>query len=151
MGLVTDIYHDKLDKKAKGDKAEKKAPLPKQPKECANCAALMTGLICPFCGHEIKPTGGVETVEGELIAIGSKAKPATNAEKQAWWSAIQTVKRERGKSDGWAAHCYRDKFLVWPRGLADVPGPVPEEVRNFIRAKAIRFAKSQEKAVSLVP
>ena len=151
LGLVTDIYHDKLNKQAKGEKAEKKPPLPKQPKECANCAALMTGIVCPFCGHEMKPTGGVETVEGELKALTGKVKAPTSDEKQAWWSAIQTVRLERGKSSGWAAHCYRDKFLVWPRNLHDVPGPVSQEVRNFIRAKAIRFAKSQEKAVTLVP
>jgi DNA repair protein RadD len=151
LGLVTDIYHDKLDKRVKGEKDSPKEKLPKLPTECANCGTLQSGLICPCCGREIKPTGGVETVEGELKAIGGKAKIATMSDKQVWWSAILSVKAERGKSSGWAAHCYRDKFMVWPRGLVDVPGPVSAEVRNFIRAKAIRFAKSQEKAVNLVP
>lgn len=145
LGLVTDISHDKLNITPKGTKEPAKEKLPKQPKECGNCAALMTGIICPYCGHEHKPAIGVETVEGELKAIGGKVKPPTQAEKQAWWSGIQTICAERSKSAGWAAHAYRDRFGVWPRGLVDMPGPASQEVRNFIRAKAIRFAKAQEK------
>jgi hypothetical protein len=83
-------------------------------------------------------------VEGELNAIGGKVKAPTPAEKQAWWSGILSIKAERSKSSGWAAHAYRDKFGVWPRGLLDIPGPASQEVRNFIRAKAIRFAKAQQ-------
>jgi len=144
LGLVTDIHHSELNKRAKGEKEPAKPPLPKQPKECANCAALMTGLICPFCGHEHKPAINVKTVEGQLKAISGKGKIPTPADKQAWWSGILSIRAERQKSAGWAAHAYRDKFGVWPRGLDDIPGPASQEVRNFIRAKAIRFAKAQQ-------
>lgn len=144
LGLVTDIRHDKLNTTPKGTKEPAKERLPKPPRECANCAALMTGLVCPFCGHEHKPAVGVETVEGELKVIGGKVKAPTSAEKQAWWSGILSIKAERQKSSGWAAHAYRDRFGAWPRGLAYIPGPASQEVRNFIRAKAIRFAKAQE-------
>ncbi len=140
LGLVTDIHHTRLNATAKGEKpqAERKEKLPK---ECANCAALHTGLICPFCGHERKPVAGVETVDGELIELTPRKAEPTKADKQRWWSAILTIQRERGRSSGWAAHTYKDKFGVWPRGLADVSGEAGQDVRNFVRSKDIRFAK----------
>ena len=147
LGLVTDIHHTELSKTRKGEKAEVKPKAEKLPKECANCMALTAERICPFCGNERKPVSGVDTVDGELVAIGAgKARVFTMGEKQQWWSAIQHIRRERGKSSGWAAHTYKDKFGVWPRGLDDTPGECSPEVWNFVKAKAIRFAKSKETA-----
>lgn len=140
LGLVTEIYHDKLDATVKGEKPAK-AKAEKLPKECANCGALHVGLVCPFCGHERKPVAGVETVDGELIEIPQKDKPPTKADKQAWWSAILTIRQARNRSTGWASNTYREKFGVWPRGLDDVCGPAGQEHWNFVKAKDIRFAK----------
>jgi len=145
LGLVTDIYHDKLDGTAKGERQERKPKAEKLPKECANCAALTALRVCPFCGHERKPQAGVETVDGDLVEITSAKRTFTTAEKQAWWSGIKNIQHIRGKSDGWAAHTYREKFGVWPRGLNDWPADAAPEVWNFVKAKAIRFAKAQEK------
>lgn len=147
LGLVTDIGHAELDRTKPGKKPERKPKAEKLPKECANCGTLHTGLICPCCGHERKPVAGVETVDGELIEVTPSKKPKTytKAEKQAWWSSIKGIQVSRGKSDGWAAHTYRDKFGVWPRGLSNTPGPIHEEVARFVKAKAIRYAKQQEK------
>jgi superfamily II DNA or RNA helicase len=144
LGLVTDIHHDKLDATPKGEKQQRGQKAEKLPKECGNCAALVAANPCPFCGHERKPVAGVDHVDGQLIEISGKAPVYTREQKQAWWSAIQAIKLDRRKSDGWASHCYRDKFGVWPRGLDDRPGPVSQDVRNWVKAKAIRWAKSQE-------
>lgn len=145
LGLVTDIYHDKLDGTVKGERQDRKPKAEKLPKECANCGALSASQVCPFCGHERKPQAGVETLDGDLVEITAKKRTFTTAEKQAWWSGIKSIQGIRGKSDGWAAHTYRDKFGVWPRGLHDWPVEAPPEVWNFVKAKAIRFAKDQEK------
>lgn len=145
LGLVTDIFHDKLDTTRKGERQERTQKAEKLPKECANCAALVASRVCPFCGHERKPQPGVDTIDGELVQISGKNRTFTTAEKQAWWSGIQTIKIARGKSDGWAAHTYRDKFGVWPRGLDPWPGNATPEMWNFVKAKAIRYAKVQEK------
>ena len=143
LGLVTDIRHDTLNKSRKEEK-EAKPKAEKLPKECANCAALHTGLICPFCGHERKPVSGVETADGELIEVTGKARVYSREDKAAWWAGIQTIRLSRNKPEGWAAHTYKDKFGVWPRGLDGTPGPASVEMWNFVKAKAIRFAKAQE-------
>lgn len=140
LGLVTDIGQEHLDKTSPGEKQERKTA-EKLPKECAMCAALHTGLVCPFCGHERKPVSGVETVDGELVEITGKAKAPTKADKQAWWAGIKTIQKAKGRSDGWASHTYRDKFGVWPKGLDDTPGQATVEMWNFVKAKDIRFAK----------
>ena len=133
-----------MDKTAKGEKQLRKAKAEKLPRECANCAGLHVGKVCPFCGHERKPVSGVEEADGELALISGKVKNATREEKQSWWSGILSIQRSRGKSVGWASHTYKDKFGVWPRGLDDTACDPAPEVANFIRAKAIRYAKSQE-------
>lgn len=145
LGLVTDIHHDKLDATPKGERQESKPKAEKLPKECANCGTLSALRVCPCCGHERKPQAGVDTLDGELVEITGKTRTYTRDEKQAWWSGIKAIQRARAKSDGWAAHTYRDKFGVWPRGLDDRPGTATDEMWNFVKAKAIRFAKQQEK------
>ena len=144
LGLVTDIHHDKLDATAKGERQERKPKAEKLPKECANCGTLSADRICPCCGNERKPQPGVETHEGELVAVGGKARKFTRAEKQEWWAGIQTIRRDRSRSPGWAAHTFRDKFGVWPKGLDDAPGPATADMWNFVKAKDIRFVKSKE-------
>lgn len=146
LGLVTDIHHGKLDATPKGERQERKAKAEKLPKECANCGTLSADRVCPCCGHERKPVAGVDTLDGELTQISGKARVFNRDEKAAWWAGIQTIKLERRKSDGWASHTFKDKFGVWPRGFDNVAGPATPEMWNFVKAKAIRYAKAQEKA-----
>jgi DNA repair protein RadD len=145
LGLVTDIHHDKLDDTPRGERQERRAGAEKLPKPCSACGTLHTGKTCPACGHERKPVAGVESADGQLIELTEKRRPPTKAEKQAWWSGLQTIRHARGKSPGWAAHTYRDKFGVWPKGLDDAPGLATQEMWNYVKAKAIRWAKSQGK------
>lgn len=144
LGLVTDIHHTTLDGSEKGERQQSKAKAEKLPKECANCAALHTGLICPFCGNERKPIAGIETVDGELVQIRGKVKAPTKAEKQAWWSALLTIRAAKSRSKGWASHTYKDRFGVWPKGLDDVSGRADPEHWNFVKSKDIRFANRRE-------
>ncbi|WP_164882400.1 DEAD/DEAH box helicase [Paenirhodobacter populi] len=144
LGLVTDIHHDHLDKTAPGEKQERKPKAEKLPKECANCGTLQSSRVCPVCGHENKPSGKVETADGDLVAISGKHRAPTSAEKQAWFSGLQTIRQVRGRSTGWVANTYRDRFGVWPRGLDPAPGAATPEMWNFVKAKDIKFAKSRE-------
>ena len=144
LGLVTDILHEALDATEKGDPQERKAKAEKLPKECGGCGVLFAGKICPACGYERKPQANVEEADGELKLLSGKTKQPTKEEKQAWWSGILSIQQSRGKSLGWASHSYRDKFGVWPRGLNDVATSPSLEITNFIKAKAIRYAKAQE-------
>lgn len=143
LGLVTDIQHQHLDKTEPGEKQERKKG-EKLPKECGNCGAVVSTLVCPFCGHERKPVAGVETVDGELVEITSKAKAPTKAEKQVFYSQLLGMAFERRYKPGWAANKYREKFGVWPKGLdkcSEEPGP---EVRNWVKSRQIAWAKKQE-------
>lgn len=141
LGLVTEIYHASLSKAQKGEKTEAKPKAEKLPKECANCAALMTGIVCPFCGHEVKPSGGVETVDGELVEItGRKAAPSQD-DKQRFWSMALSVDAERGKGGKLAKGLYKGKFGVWPRGLRDRLMEPDQAFRNYEHSRRIAYAK----------
>lgn len=148
LGLVTDIHRDKLDATRKGEKqpAERKEKLPK---ECANCAALHTGLTCPFCGHERKPVAGVETVEGELVELTPTKKPAaTKEDKQRFYGMCLWMANERGYKPGWAANKYRERFDVWPRGLEDVPAAPDAAFLNWEKSRRIAWVKRQQKGAA---
>jgi hypothetical protein len=56
----------------------------------------------------------------------------TKADKQEWWSQLQWYVQVQGWSHGRAAHTYKDKFGVWPRGLHDKSMPPTQEVIKFI-------------------
>lgn len=143
LGLVTDIHRNALDTTPPGEKqvAERKEKLPK---ECANCAALHVGLLCPYCGHERKPVAGVETLDGELVEFTpakAKTEKATRDEKQAFYSMAIWLAGQRGYQRGWAANLYRGKFDVWPRGLDDTPAPADAAFLNYEKSRRIAFAK----------
>jgi len=145
LGLVTDIHRGTLDTTPQSEKqpAERKEKLPK---ECANCAALHTGLNCPFCGHERKPVAGVETVDGDLIEMTpGKAKQPTKDEKQRFWSMALWVDRQRKKGGRMAKGLYKGKFGVWPRGLEDIEVEPDTAFQNYEKASRIRYAKRMEK------
>jgi hypothetical protein len=48
---------------------------------------------------------------------------------------LQWYVKHQGWSPGRAAHTYREKFGVWPRGLMDVPKEPTPDVEKFIKAR----------------
>lgn len=146
LGLVTDIAYDRLDATPPGEKQEKKPKAEKLPKECANCAALHVGKICPFCGHERKPVAGIEEHDGELVEIGGGKKAApTKDEKQHFWSMSLHLDQARGKGRKLALALYKQRFGVWPRGLEDKPTQPDQSFYNWETARRIAYSKSREK------
>ena len=144
---MTDIHQDTLDRTAPGVRQERK-PSEKLPKECANCAALHTGLTCPFCGHERKPVSGVETVDGELVELTPARAKADKSEKQRFYSMALWMADQRGYKRGWAANKYRERFDVWPRGLVDFPTDPDQAFLNWEKSRRIAWAKRQNKGAS---
>lgn len=150
LGFVTDIQHEQLDdgKRKEASKAKAKLRELKVPKECSSCHALKPAGVhaCPECGFAPVRREAIDTADGELFQVAG-AKLADDREaKQRFWSGLLWFVENRGKSEGWASHRYRDRFGVWPRGLRAVvkqPGP---EVHNWVRAGDIRYAKSMDKA-----
>jgi superfamily II DNA or RNA helicase len=146
LGFVTDIQAGELDmgkKKNASEKKERKQPLPK---ECPACQYLKELKVhkCPNCGFAPVKQSDVVEQEGSLIEVKGKKKHSMD-DKQAWYSGLLYIGKERGYSSGRIAHLYRDKFGIWPRGLQEIEIYPSVEVSNFVRAKNIAYAKSQEK------
>ena len=126
-----------------------KEPLPR---ECACCHALMPAKtrVCPACGAEMKRRSDVETVDGELVEVGTEPKKGklTAIErlqkqgKQSVYSQLWELKGDR--ADGWAAHKYRAIFSCWPKNLIRAPLATTPELQSWLHAERIRWAKSKQ-------
>jgi superfamily II DNA or RNA helicase len=148
LGLVTDIQHTALSSGAEDAPAER-AKAERLPKPCAECGTLKAERVCPHCGHESKAGHGVEVAEGQLVEITGKAgkkKPApTHDEKQIFYSMALWMADERGYSEGWAAHKYRERFGVWPRNLTRDRVPADAAFLGWEKSRRIAWAKGRAK------
>ncbi len=158
LGYPDDIEYDELKGKTDGMKSATATSRPEKkdkiPHECPSCHYMkpIGVYVCPKCGF--KPLAGedVETdISRGLKRLNGKERTYTRNEKQAWWSQIkyyQKVRINKGKptSDAWAAHTFKEKFGVWPRGLSDFPMETSPEVWNFIKSKFIAYSKTQKVA-----
>ena len=91
-------------------------------------------------------------VQAELVQLDknlSAAERRNRAEptdvKRAFYAEILGFAQERGKSEGWAAHKYRARYGVWPNAHKGTPpARAGAEVRKFIQAENIRYARRRE-------
>jgi DNA repair protein RadD len=156
LGMVTDIYHDHLDVHKPQDKEqayEKDKPAAK-PKKCPNCHIVIPPgkRVCAFCKTELPFNHGVEQEEGELVLFeGVSQRTKTKQAKaefdpQEFYSGFLGIAKQRGYSEGWAAHAYKEKFGVWPRNLDNTPKEPTRRVIDYDRHRRIKYAKGREKA-----
>jgi DNA repair protein RadD len=159
LGLFWEIYHDHLDTHKPSDKATayEGDPKPPKPKRCPVCHVLMPKghAVCAKCGSPLPANSGLVHLDGELALYGVKKKVKTRQytmeEKQAWYSGFLWMCRERGKSEGAAAHRYKEKFGVWPNQLRKEPRPPSFEVEQFDKHCRIRYAKGRAKGSQEAP
>ena len=143
-----ELYQDGVKRLKEGGEKAKKEPTEKEKKEakCPKCGVLWTfkGRICEECGYEKPIRNEVQAVPGELLEL-----QASNARlevgKQEFYSQILYYARAKGFKEGWAAYKYKEKFGVFPRGLHLVAKPPTEATMNWIKSRAIAFAKSKAK------
>ena len=142
-----DLYHEGVHELKDGkEKAKKeKSELEKKQAKCPACGALWIGQSdnCSSCGYHRPHVNTVQSVPGEMEEI--KGAP-TREIKQRWYSELLTMKQERGYSDGWIAHKYKEKFGVWPRSMDEVTRPVSIEVMKWEKSRRIAWAKSKKAA-----
>lgn len=158
LGFVTDIDHDELDdgkprKMQRRQAREQETPLPMC---CPSCIALMPvgERVCGECGHVLPVREAARTADGDLVEFkGKKGKPKRKKDalaelpKAEVYAQLLSIQIERSRSSGWLAHAYKEIFEVWPRGMDNVlPKPASWEIRQFVRAKDIRYAKSRKSA-----
>lgn len=133
---------------------------------CNVCGTLHTGAICPTCNAIVKFTGAAKDYLPAVLVDMDQGtfnnlmnpKPApppkkeasdySMADKQDWYAQVLGHAQQRGKSKGWCAHTYRDKFGVWPRMMDSVVPRAPgDEVRSFIQHKNIAYAKGRAQEI----
>ena len=78
LGMVTDIHHERLDdgapRRRDAESEQRSAPLPKL---CEDCKAVLPRQTnrCPECGALREAKSGVDIRDGELVELGSRARP----------------------------------------------------------------------------
>ncbi len=117
----------------------KKEPSEKEKLEskCPSCSALWPkgSDTCANCGHVRERKNKVASVAGELTELGTMSRE----NKQDWWSQLWYKVEFEGWREGRAAHTFKEKFGVWPRGLQNVSKPPSLEVEKFIQKKLRAF------------
>lgn len=131
-----EVYANGVTKLEDEKEKPKREPTDREKKEavCPKCGSLFprSADTCLNCGHVRARVNAVQAVPGQLEAL---TMLGTFEQKQDWWSQLQWYVRYQNWSPGRAAHTYREKFGVWPRGLSDTPKTPTKDVEKFIRTR----------------
>jgi DNA repair protein RadD len=142
-----EVFHDGVRELDDSKEKARKEPTEKEKKEskCPACGFLWPKIAdsCPACGHVRQRKSLVESVPGELQELGA---PPIKDDKQSFYSQLIYIANDRGYNRGWAAHKYREKFGVWPRGLQEVTKTPEFSTMNWIRSRQIAWAKSKRRS-----
>lgn len=128
------------------DKAHKE-PTEREKKEskCPSCGFLWPKLadVCPACGHVRERRNLVHALPGHLEELVQTSREKME-DKQAFYSELVWIARDKNYSPGWAAHKYREKFGVWPRNMVVNPMPPTLKTMNWIKSRSIAWAKKRQ-------
>lgn len=148
LGFPTDDLPLELDDgkpKAPAKPREREESLPKP---CPSCAYVKPAKVhvCPKCGFAPERQSVVEVGDGELVRIKRGKRRVSPSVKQHVYSQLLFVAQKRKYSRGWVSHKYREMFDVWPKEMRDVSVTPTQELLNWLKSRAIRFAKDSEKS-----
>ena len=141
-----ELYHEGVKRlKDEGEKA-KKEPTEREKKEatCPACKIVWTypDSKCGNCGYIRPQRHKIAEVPGELQELAA-ANKSLKINNQDFYSQLLYYARSRGFKDGYAAQKYREKFGVFPRGLAPTLATPTPATLNWIKSRAIAYAKSK--------
>jgi DNA repair protein RadD len=148
-GFAEDIIPESLDDGSKAFRERNQVNEKKEPdvKECPECTSQFVGIRCNACGYTVPITERMKT-DTQILQRLSKSCNAelTKEQKADWLGGLYLYAKEKGYSQGWAAHKYRTKFGVWPNKVSpNLLEQVPQEVKNWITSQRIRYLKGKEK------
>lgn len=144
-----DVYVNGVDSLPEGGSEKtKKEPTEREKKQskCPACGVLWTFPTdtCGSCGHTREKINMVHSVSGELEELNT-ANKKLNIDNQAFYSQLIWYTRMKGYKEGFAAVKYKEKFGVFPRGLHTRPEPLTPETLNWLKSRAIAYAKGKNK------
>ena len=146
-GEWDDVFEHGVDKLDDGKEKAKTEPTEKEKEDakCPKCKSLWPrGLdICGHCGFVRERRNSVSSVAGVMQELSGSSQLLPN--KQEWWSELQWYVKNAGWSPGRAAHTYKDKFGVWPRGLSDTPATPGPQLRKFIDSKVKAYIREMKR------
>jgi superfamily II DNA or RNA helicase len=139
-----DLFSDGVTSLPDGGEAAKKEPLEKVKKEskCGGCGALWIwpDRVCGECGWT-RPMKEVLNVPGKMVELEAGKRSAE--ENQSFYSELLFFSRMRGYKDGWAAHKYKEKYGVFPRGLGIELKSPGFKTLQWIKSRNIAYAKAR--------
>jgi superfamily II DNA or RNA helicase len=143
-----ELYEDGVQELDKKVEKAKKEPTEKEKTEskCPACGHLWPRGTdtCPSCGYVRQRRNQVASVAGELEELFSGGRP-DKLNKQIFYSELIFYAAQRAYNPHWAAHKYREKFGVWPRGLETIPVQTTEQTAKWIRSRNIAWAKNRNR------
>jgi superfamily II DNA or RNA helicase len=149
LGMVTDIGQDYLDDGSERQGGAKRNRVRSEPllKLCEECKAVVQHVAksCPCCGAQICAKTDVDSVDGELVELGSRAsgqRPLPEVDKRIFFRELLALKKPQYKA-GWAAAQFRSRFGQWPPLNYDQLAPAAPSLatRNWLKSRQIAFAK----------
>jgi DNA repair protein RadD len=141
-----DVFEAGVQELDDGKEKAKKEPSQKEKEasKCPVCSALWPkgSDTCANCGHVRERKNKIASVAGELTELGAMSRE----NKQDFWSQLRWKVMYDGWRDGRAAHTFKDKFGVWPRGLDDkTVKPPTSETERFIKQRLRHFLYKSRK------
>jgi DNA repair protein RadD len=142
-----EVYNDGVTKLEDGkEKAKKeKTEGEKEAAKCPKCGHLWASGsdTCLHCGYTREKRSMVESVPGQMEELATGGKHSKE-DKQSWYSMTQYMVKYHGWSSGRAAHTYKEKFGIWPKGLSDTPVPPSNDFNKAVKAALIRYLKGKK-------
>lgn len=138
-GFAEDIVPDHLHDGSKeySEQSLTKEKKEKEPVICECCSSIISGMTCGACGHELKrKKKALEQVKGELKEVKTV--------DQEFYSGLLFHAKEKGFSEGWAYHKYKEKFGIYPNGAKKTPVK-SSKVDGWVKHLEIKYHMGKKK------
>jgi superfamily II DNA or RNA helicase len=89
---------------------------------CEECGYVFKSQrVCPKCGHEMVRKGKPIPTHKATLKELKRDRKSTIVDKQKFWNECIFKAKHKKLKCGAAAHMYRQRFGVWPKGLELMP------------------------------